>query len=72
MGMGHIWGDEGRRNIRGREGWVGERYAGGRKNIKGRDWWEGGPWGLRHCQGMKPLLLALNEASSHLGSPITP
>ena len=29
MGRGHIWGDEGRRNIRGREGWIGEIYEGG-------------------------------------------
>ena len=28
MGRGHIWGDEGRRNIRGREGWVWEIYEG--------------------------------------------
>ena len=28
MGRGNIWGDEGRRNIRGREGSVGERYEG--------------------------------------------
>ena len=29
MGKGEIWGDEGRRNIRGRKGWVWERYEGG-------------------------------------------
>ena len=28
MGRGHNGGDEGRRNIRGREGWVWERYEG--------------------------------------------
>ena len=28
--------------------------------------------GLRHFQGMKPLLYALNEASRNLGPPITP
>ena len=33
MGSGHIWGDEGRRNISEREGWVWERYEG---------WIEGG------------------------------
>ena len=32
MGRGHICGDEGRRNIRGREGWLWEIYEGG--------WWE--------------------------------
>ena len=38
MGRGEIWGDEQRRNIRGREGWVGERYERGNEggiNISG-------------------------------------
>ena len=45
MGRGHIWGDGGRTNINGRDSWDGNKYK-----------WEGGTWGLRHCEGMKPLL----------------
>ena len=37
MGRGHIWGDEGRRNIRGRYGWLWEIYEGGRGEICGVD-----------------------------------
>ena len=36
MGRGHIWGDEGRRNIRGREGWLWEIYeVGGKERYEG-------------------------------------
>ena len=35
MGRGHIWGDEARRNIRGREGCLWEIYEGGRERYEG-------------------------------------